>query len=56
MELLNVNLFRERVFADKTKLMISSGVHTRLSRRALNPMTGILIRDRRGEDTDENAR
>ena len=32
MELLNANLFRERVFADETKLMTSSGDHPRLSR------------------------
>ena len=52
MELVNVNLFGKRIFANIIKLMISSRDHPRLSRWALNPMTDVLIRDRRGEDRD----
>ena len=51
----NVTRFGIRVFVKVTKLRISRRDHPE-SRWALNLMTSVLIRDRKGEDTAQGRR
>lgn len=54
-KLVNVTLCGKRIFIDVIKLRIFRLDHTELYGQALNPMTSILIRERR-KDTDKQKR